>query len=141
MYTSPVARKLGLHNYLPHKKLQHQPRGARIKRHVIPNRTSIHKRPDIANDKVELGHFEVDLTFHKGNRSKNIGAIVDKASQKIMLILNRCKSSLTVTTGFLAKMQSIPKKLRKTLTFDNGKEFSKHMNYTLLGFVCEGPIK
>ena len=37
------------------------------------HRISIHKREAIANAKTELGHFEADLTFHKGNRSKNIG--------------------------------------------------------------------
>ncbi len=134
VYTSPVARKLVLYLHLPHKKLQRQERGKRVKREIIPNRTSIHERTAIANQKVELGHFDVDLTFHKGNRSKNIGAMVDKASQRIMLVLNRCKRSLTVTTGFLAKIKSIPHHLRKTLTFDNGKEFTGHTAYRLMGF-------
>ena len=134
VYTSPVAKKLRLHEYLPHKKLQRQARGQRVKRAIIPNRTSIHERPDVANQKVELGHYDGDLTFHVGNRSKNIGAIVEKATQKIMLILNRSKKSLTVTTGFLAKMSSIPKEFRKTLTLDNGKEFSGHTAFRLKGF-------
>ena len=105
-----------------------------MKRTIIPNRTSIHERTPIANQKVELGHFEVDLTFHKGNRSKNIGVIVDKVSQRVMLVMNRCKKTLTVTTGFLAKMKFIPRKLRRTLTFDNGKEFVGHTAYRLIGF-------
>ena len=134
VYASPIARKLKLHTYLPQRRLQRQQRGKRIPREVIPDRISIHKRKAIANEKTELGHFEADLTFHKGNRSKNIGVMVDKKSQKLILVYNRSKQSLTVTTGFLSKMKSIPAKLRKTLTMDNGKEFVGHVAYRLKGF-------
>jgi len=134
IYTSPIARKLKLHTHLPQRRLARQPRGERKPRQIIPDRISIHSREDIANEKVELGHFEADLTFHKGNRSKNIGVMVDKLSQKVMLTYNRCKRSLTVTTGFLSKMNSIPKELRKTLTMDNGKEFVGHVAYRFMGF-------
>jgi IS30 family transposase len=134
VYTSPIAIKTGLYSYLPQKKLKRQERGKRVKRVIIPNRTSIHKRPAIANHKKELGHVEVDLTFHKGNQSKNIGVMVDKATQKVFLILNRSKTSLTVTTGFMKKISLIPENLRKTLTMDNGKEFVGHMAYKLMSF-------
>lgn len=134
VYTSPIAIKAGLHRYLPQKKLKRQERGKRVKRVIIPNRTSIHERPAIANHKKELGHVEVDLTFHKGNQSKNIGVMVDKATQKVFLILNKSKTSLTVTTGFMEKISLIPEKLRRTLTMDNGKEFVGHMAYKLMGF-------
>ena len=123
VYTSPIASKWKLYKYLPQRRLSRQKRGERIPRTTIPDRISIHKRDVIANEKVELGHFEADLTFHQGNSSKNIGVMVDKLTQKVMLTYNRCKKSLTVTTGFLLKMNSIPKELRKTLTMDNGKEF------------------
>tara|TARA_B110000211_G_scaffold141595_1_gene161717 strand:- start:32 stop:1003 length:972 start_codon:yes stop_codon:yes gene_type:complete len=134
VYTSPIAIKAGLYRYLPQKKLKRQERGKRVKRVIIPNRTSIHERPAIANHKKEIGHVEVDLTFHKGNQSKNIGVMVDKATQKVFLILNRSKTSLTVTTGFMKKINLIPENLRKTLTMDNGKEFVGHMAYKLMSF-------
>ena len=134
VYTSPIAIKAGLYRYLPQKKLKRQERGKRVKRVIIPNRTSIHERPAIANHKKELGHVEVDLTFHKGNQSRNIGVMVDKATQKVFLILNKSKTSLAVTTGFMKKISLIPEKLRKTLTMDNGKEFVGHMAYKLMSF-------
>lgn len=134
IYTSPIAIKAGLYRYLPQKKFKRQERGKRVKRVIIPNRASIHERPAIANQKKELGHVEIDLTFHKGNQSKNIGVMVDKVTQKVFLMLNRSKTSLTVTTGFMKKIRLIPENLRKTLTMDNGKEFVGHMAYKLLGF-------
>jgi len=134
VYSSPIAIKAGLHRHLPQRKLKRQERGKRVKRVIIPNRTSIHERPAVANHKKELGHVEVDLTFHTGNQSKNIGVMVDKATQKAFLILNKSKTSLAVTTGFMKKISLIPEKLRKTLTMDNGKEFVGHMAYKLMGF-------
>jgi len=134
VYSSPIAIKAGLHRHLPQRKLKRQERGKRVKRVIIPNRTSIHERPAVANHKKELGHVEVDLTFHTGNQSKDIGVMVDKATQKAFLILNKSKTSLAVTTGFMKKISLIPEKLRKTLTMDNGKEFVGHMAYKLMGF-------
>ena len=134
VYTSPIAAKLKLHFYLPSKRYKRQERGKRRKRILIPQRVSIHDREAIADQKQELGHFEADLTFHRGNQSMNIGSMVDKKSQKVMLVLNNSKQSATVTTGFLGKIKKLPQNIRKTLTMDNGKEFVGHVAYRLTGF-------
>jgi IS30 family transposase len=134
IYTSPIASTLGLYIYLPTKRRKREERGKRRQRVIIPARTSIHEREAIANQKIEIGHFDGDLTFHKGNQSSNIGCIVDKKSQKVFLIKNSSKRTATVTAGFLSKMMQIPEKARKTLTLDNGKEFVRHVSYRLLGF-------
>lgn len=134
VYVSPVAVKLKLYLHLPSKRHKRQVRGKRRERVLIPQRVSIHNREAIASQKQELGHFEADLTFHKGNQSKNIGSMVDKKSQKITLILNNSKRSAAVTTGFLKQIKKLPQNIRKTLTMDNGKEFVGHVSYRLLGF-------
>jgi IS30 family transposase len=134
VYTSPLAAKLNLHRYLPSKKYKRQERGKRRQRVLIPQRVSIHERDKVAAQKIELGHFEADLTFHKGNQSMNIGSIVDKKTQKIMLVLNNSKRSATVTTGFLGKIKNLPGDIRRTITMDNGKEFVGHVSYRLAGF-------
>lgn len=134
VYVSPVAVKLKLYLHLPSKRHKRQVRGKRRERVLIPQRVSIHNREAIASQKQELGHFEADLTFHKGNRSMNIGSMVDKKSQKITLILNNSKRSAAVTTGFLKQIKKLPQNIRKTLTMDNGREFVGHVSYRLLGF-------
>lgn len=134
IYTSPLASTLALHRHLATKRLKRQERGKRRQRVVIPARVSIHEREAVAEQKLEIGHFEGDLTFHKGNQSANIGCMVDKKSQKVFLVKNASKRTSSVTTGFLSKMKQIPKKARKTLTLDNGKEFVRHVTYRLLGF-------
>ena len=134
IYNSPKSKSLRLYKLLPSKKSLRLKHGSRRKRISIPNRVSIHQRSKLANDKLEIGHLEGDLTFHKGNQSKNIGVLVDKKSQKVFLVLNRSKRKNTVASNFSKKIKTIPKHIRKTLTFDNGKEFVSHMTYRLQGF-------
>ncbi|WP_341792554.1 IS30 family transposase [Rickettsia endosymbiont of Gonocerus acuteangulatus] len=134
VYTSAVAAKLKLYSYLPSKRYKRQERGKRRQRIIIPQRISIHQPDAIATKKVEVGNFEADLTFHKGNQSMNIGALVDKKSQKIILVLNNSKRAKTVTNGFLRKIKTLPNSVRKTITMDNGKEFVGHVAYRLSGF-------
>ena len=88
---------------------------------MIPARSSIREREEVVKKKIEIGHFERDLTFHKGNQSNNIGCLVDKMSQKVFLTKNTSKKTSTVTGEFLLKMKCISEKSRKTLTINNGK--------------------
>ena len=134
IYNSDKSKSLELYKLLPQRRFVRLKHGSRRKRITIPARQSIHSRDSIADDKKEVGHFEGDLTFHKGNQSKNIGVIVDKKSQKSFLMLNNSKRKNTVTYGFCDKINSIPKNLRKTIAFDNGKEFVSHVTYRLQGF-------
>ena len=134
IYNSPNAQKLELYKYLPRKRQNRLKQGSRKKRIIIPNRVSISNRDPIADKKKEIGHFEVDLTFHKNNRSSNISAMIDKATQKVILCFNRNKTRNTVCCGLLEKISKIPKYVRKTMTFDNGGEFANHINYHLKGF-------
>jgi len=140
IYTSPIARKRRLHLYLPSKKMSRQPQGQRKRRHVIPDRKSVHERDIIAQQKKELGHFEGDLTFHTGNQSMNIGCIVDKLSQKVILVLNKSKETKVVISGFYKGLKQLPWSLLKTLTLDNGTEFTNHSDLHKLGmrtYFCD----
>ncbi len=86
IYFSSVAKKLSLSQYLHTKRGERYKRGSRKRRAYIIDRISIKDRDAEANKKVVPGHFEMDLTFHKGNKSLNIGTMVDKATQKIILV-------------------------------------------------------
>jgi IS30 family transposase len=134
IYNSPKSKSLKMHQLLSRGRSLRLKHGSRKKKISIPGRSSIHERDTVANDKSQLGHLEGDLTFHKGNQSKNIGVMVDKKSQKAFLVFNSSKRKNTVAYNLSRKINSIPIHLRKTLTFDNGKEFVSHMTYRLQGF-------
>ena len=129
IYNSPTSKSLELYKLLPSQNPLRIKHGSRRKKVSTPGRVSVHERTAIAKDKKELGHLEGDLTFHKGNQSKNIGVLVDKKSQKVFLVANSSKRKNTVACNFANRIKSIPPHLRKTLTFDNGKEFVSHMTY------------
>jgi len=127
IYNSGLAKDQKLHLYLARKRQNRLKRGNqnRAKRNSIPDRISIHERDIVAKAKTEIGHLEGDLTFNKGDQSRNIGGFVDIFSQKIFLVLNNSKQSIEVVGNMKKKLQPI-KHLIKTIAFDNGKEFTNH---------------
>ena len=127
IYNSKLAKEQNLYLCLARKRQNRLKRGnqARIKRHSIPDRISIMERDAIAKSKVQLGDLEGDLTFNKGEQSRNIGGCVDILSQKVFLVLNNSKRSNEVMSNMRRKLKPI-KHLVKTIALDNGKEFTKH---------------
>jgi len=91
----------------------------------IPNRISIADRAKIDRHEADIGNLEGDLTFNKGNQSRNIGGLVDMRSQKLFLTLNKSKKTSEVIGNMNKKLSKV-KHLIKTVTFDNGKEFTDH---------------
>jgi transposase, IS30 family len=102
----------------------------------IPNRVSIHVRPDNINDRSEVGHYEGDLMFQKGNQSQNICSIVERKSRKIMLIKNTSKRSDVVVEGikFANKKSKHP---IASMTLDNGNEFANHAELGIDIYFCD----
>ena len=102
-------------------------RGGRKPRGIpIPNRISIHNRPMIIETRKELGHFEGDLTFFTGNQSENIAVILERKSRFVLLKKNESKRTNDVMSGIFNMLAQLPNNKRKSITFDNGKEFTKH---------------
>ena len=127
IYNSKLAKEQNLYLCLARKRQNRLKRGnqARIKRYSIPDRISIMERDSIAKSKTQLGHLEGDLTFNKGEQSRNIGGCVDILSQKVFLVLNNSKRSNEVIGNMRRKLRSV-KHLVKTIALDNGKEFTNH---------------
>ena len=127
IYESELAKKEKWYEYLATRRKQRLAHGIRKrkKKSCIPNRISISERPDIAKAKLEIGHFEGDLTFNKGNQSVNISALVDIKSQKVFLEKNASKRSEEVIGNMNKRFKKLAK-IVKTVTYDNGKEFTLH---------------
>ena len=120
-------RALGLFKYL----LKARPRrgmvyGRRPRTSLIPNRISIHDRPNHIETREEFGHFEGDLTFFTNNQSMNVGVIVERKTRFVQLLLNHSKHAIVVMKGMFNKLAKFPEAARKSITFDNGLEFVRH---------------
>ena len=111
------------------------------KKQTIPNRISIHERPSIVGKRSRFGDWESDLM--EGNRKSKIVLSVQKElkSQNVLLAKLKDKSSDETRKDIIHKLRSLPKSLRRTIAFDNGRENTQHMKLTgILGiktYFCD----
>lgn len=94
----------------------------------IPDMVSIHDRPPVdAEDGTRIpGHWEGDLIIGKNNGSA-IGTVVERATGYLMLLhLPEGRGVEHVTAALTQRLRELPDDLRKSLTWDQGKELSQH---------------
>ncbi len=91
----------------------------------------IDERPAVAEDRVQAGHWEGDLIMGAGNRSA-IGTLVERTTR--FLILLRFPDGIATTDevrdAITQALESLPAGLRRTLTWDQGKELAMHQQIT-----------
>ena len=99
------------------------------RRGQMPDLLSIHVRPPEASDRAFPGHWEGDLIKGAGNRSA-VGVLLERSSRLVMLIKLADATATSALEGFTAKLRSIAEPMRKTLTYDQGKEMARHAELT-----------
>lgn len=124
---SDKGKTLGLSGYLATRREKRNRRyGRKTRKPIIEGKVSIHTRPAEANDRAEIGHFEVDLTFCKGDQSANIMVVTERVTRYSMLIKNDSKKATGVMKKLFNLLATLPEKIRKSVTMDNGTEFTHH---------------
>ena len=106
-----------------HKKRRKQRRYGSL-RGLIPGRISIGERPNAVENRKRFGDWEGDSV----EGSKGSGAIASHVERKsrYLVAAKLCdKSASTMTSATAKAFRRIPRLIRKTLTVDNGKEFSQ----------------
>lgn len=91
----------------------------------IPDMMLVDERPAEVEDRLIAGHYEGDLIVGAGNRSA-VGVLVERTTRFTMLCHLPQKDAQSVREAFTRRLASIPLALRKTLTYDQGKEMSQH---------------
>ena len=91
----------------------------------IPNMTPISMRPPEVAARIVPGHWEGDLIKGANNQS-SVGTLVERLSRYVMLVKLDGATADDILRGFKRRLQSIPESLRKTMTYDQGREMSKH---------------
>jgi len=113
--------------YLPQSHKKRKKRySAKNKRAIrIPNRIMIDKRPKKINERKEYGHWEADTVISR--HSKNTLQILQERKSKLLKITKiNSKSSKETSNAINNKLSKTPKKLVKTITYDNGTENVEH---------------
>ncbi|HET7356989.1 MAG TPA: IS30 family transposase [Nocardioidaceae bacterium] len=87
---------------------------------------SIRERPAEAEDRAVPGHWEGDLIIGANNASA-IGTLVERSTRFVMLIhLPRRRTAEEFYQALTPTIAALPDQLRRSLTWDNGKEMGMH---------------
>ena len=98
--------------------------GIRDRRGQIRHKRSIEKRGRKANRRKKIGHLERDLIIGKGHQGALL-TIVDRKSRMTFAVKVKSKSAKEIHQATLRALRPI-RKIVRTVTNDNGKEFARH---------------
>ena len=135
----PQSKAKKLFKYLPRA---HRVRGFRKRAHQgkIKGRVSIHQRPDHIDSRLEEGHWEADLISFRRN-SQHLLVCYERTLRYTAAIKLPSKRAEDTITALVAFFRSLPNHLRKSVTFDNGLEFARHMDLqsilSMQTFFCD----
>ncbi len=125
----------------PRARSRNKPRG-----HITAD-VVLGERPAEAEDRAVLGHWAEDLIIGTGRSA--IGTIVERSSRSTLLVhLPRLEGwgekplvenglslggygAVAMNAALMVSMTTLPEQLRKTLTWDRGKELSAHARFAL----------
>jgi IS30 family transposase len=95
----------------------------------IVDTVSIRERPADANDRAVPGHWEGDLLG--GANNTHIVTLVERHTRFAMLIKVPSKDTATVVAALGKHVRKLPQQLRRSLTWDRGKEMADHKSFTI----------
>ena len=129
-------------NYLPQRKhkrgwLDHRKRSSDD---LIKGRVSIALRPQAVDSRRTFGHWEGDLMAF-AIPGQAILVAHERKSRLILGARQPGKASQPVAEQLCAWFQPLDPRLRRTITFDNGTEFARHLALTdelaIRTFFCD----
>lgn len=123
-----------LWEYLPRKqKSRRKQYGRHVRKERIPQRVSIHLRPDAIDRRTEFGHWEGDTIEGRKSENDGIHTEVERLSRLFLVRkVDRVASSETIRAQ-MEIFRSLPNVARRSTTLDNGREHHRHMALHLLG--------
>jgi len=92
---------------------------------------NIAERPPEADDRKVPGHWEGDLIIGADGKSA-LGTLVERTSRYVLLFVLRDNHTAEATRVALTKaIKSLPVELRRSLTWDQGKEMADHVRFSI----------
>lgn len=97
----------------------------------MPDMVLIKDRPADVTDRAVPGHWEGDLIIGKTGGSA-IGTLIERQSRYVMLLnLPEGRGAAPVRTALAAKIGELPAQLRRSVTWDRGKEMAEHVQFSI----------
>ena len=95
----------------------------------IIDAVSIRERPADVEDRAVPGHWEGDLI--SGAKNTHIATLVERQTRFTMLVKLGGKDANTVTSAIAREVRKLPKRLRRSLTWDRGTEMANHKAFSV----------
>jgi transposase, IS30 family len=90
----------------------------------------ISERPAEAAARAVPGHWEGDLLH--GTQTTAIGTLVERSTRFVMLFkLPTGINAESARTGLTQKILTLPENLRRSLAWDQGREMTEHVRFTI----------
>lgn len=128
LYTSTrLALPPTLHKHLRSGRSVRHPRSAsklRQGRGRLVNMQSIHVRPAAIQERMEAGHWEGDLVM--GRRPSAVATLVERSTRMVRLVKLSGVKGPDVRSAIVRNLAQVPPHLRRSLTWDRGREMSEH---------------
>jgi len=108
------------------------PRGKRLPQGRGQLRDTLHisQRPPEAADRAVPGHWEGDLVF--GKRPSAVGTLVERHSRYVLLFpLPNGLTAQQVRPALTTAILRLPQQLRRSLTWDQGREMAEHVQFSV----------
>jgi IS30 family transposase len=137
IYTSLFVQSRGALRKELHQRLRtgqairRPPRRIGERRGQIKDMVMISDRPAEADDRAVPGHWEGDLVLGKNGKSA-IGTLVERSTRFVMLLhLADGFTPEQVRDAMTAKIRTLPTQLRRSITWDQGREMHQHAQFTI----------
>lgn len=101
-----------------------KPKGSE-RRGKLVGMTNIKERPEEIEGRLVPGHWEGDLILGAGGASA-VGTLVERTTRLVVLVHMATRKADVAASAFAGALNAIPAPLRKTLTYDQGKEMAGH---------------
>lgn len=121
-YLKPGAQDL--RPYLRHRRKRRQHKGARRgQRCFKPKGASINERPKMVEQRNRIGDWESD-TVESVDHKPGINTLVERKSGLALITRLADKTSQATVSVIANRVNPLPEKAKRTMTFDNGPENS-----------------
>lgn len=123
----------GLRNELTqHLKLQRTRRKSGRGPGKLIDTVHISQRPVEAADRAVPGHWEGDLVLGAGGTTAAVGMLTERTTRFTLLFpLPQDHTAPTVRKALTEVITTVPAQLKRSLTWDNGKEMAEHLEFSL----------
>lgn len=142
IYESEEGKRGKLWKYLRRHRKKRIKKGSRkkYKKIKIPDRVSIHNRPEHIENREEFGHWETDSMIFS-NQKEILSVQIERKARLVRFHKCPNKTAEETNNAIYKTIDSLPLTHFKSITYDNGTEGARHsefkLNYEIDTYFCD----